>query len=1030
MSNILPKALIDGIKDGRIILFLGAGAAFDCLHKESKKPPTGTQLANLIAEKFLGEEYLNRDLQYVSELAISETDLFTVQKFISDIFKEFKPGEHHKLVPMYKWHSLYTTNYDLIIEEAYDRNHSRQQELATFVKNGEKISDKMIFENSVMFNKLHGSITDIDDKDVPLILTADQYIEYKDNRDRLFKRLEEASYEYAIVFVGFSFADLDIRYALKHLEKLGNVRPRSYMVGPYITDAEQRLWDLKKISSIKLSFKDFMNEIKSSISENQRILSSIKKDTNHHPITSKFVSGVQPSDRLMQFILRDVTFVHSAIAVKDTTPQEFYKGYFEGWDAIIKNYDAVRNIKDSILSEVFLIEENDRISQQELYLIKGNAGSGKTVLLHRLAWDAGVVFEKLCIFYESDISIEYDRIAELFLLAKERIYLFIDNVIERSEDIEYILTKAKKDNVLLTVISSERVNIWNVGGDRLSNFLTRDYVLQYLKDNEIENLLMLLTKHKSLGYLQGKSEIQQKEALSEKSGRELLVALYEATAGKPFADIVMDEYNSIPNEEAKDLYLSICVFHRIGVYARAGIISRLHGINFSYFKENLFKPLESVVYNHRNYNINDFVFHSRHQHIAELVFEQVLVDLDARYSKYITVISKLDIDYDSDRQLFVAMINARNLLSTFKDLEMIRSIYHAAYDNVGEIASLMQQESIFEMNANGGNLDKASKLLDKAHEIDPKNSTIAHSKAEFLYRKAERSTQPLVANNLLLSSKEICNEIISNKKSKNIVHAYHTLLKIYLLEIKNLIENNKHEIIESKIQQFEKTLGQAKQIYPNESFFHDAEASFNQVINNTPQALNSLQAAFGINKRSTYLATRLSNYYIGEGMIEEALKVLEDSLSVNENDKELNYKYAKLLYDKAPENHIDLKHYLRKSFTKGDKRYEPQYWYARCLYLLGEKDDAMAFFSTLKDVPLDVRIKRKLNGYVTNDGRSKVFEGTVIKLENSFGFIKKDFTAESLYFVRSVSDNVRYNSRVKFTIAFNYSGPVADVIYN
>jgi hypothetical protein len=112
----IPKALLDKIKEGKVILFLGAGAAFDSKHPKNEKPPTGNQLANLISEKFLGPNYVDRDLQYVSELAISETDLFTVQKFVSDIFKQFKPGEHHLRIPLYKWHSIYTNNYDLLIE--------------------------------------------------------------------------------------------------------------------------------------------------------------------------------------------------------------------------------------------------------------------------------------------------------------------------------------------------------------------------------------------------------------------------------------------------------------------------------------------------------------------------------------------------------------------------------------------------------------------------------------------------------------------------------------------------------------------------------------------------------------------------------------------------------------------------------------------------------------------------------------------------------------------------------------------------
>jgi hypothetical protein len=88
----------------------------------------------------------------------------------------------------------------------------------------------------------------------------------------------------------------------------------------------------------------------------------------------------------------------------------------------------------------------------------------------------------------------------------------------------------------------------------------------------------------------------------------------------------------------------------------------------------------------------------------------------------------------------------------------------------------------------------------------------------------------------------------------------------------------------------------------------------------------------------------------------------------------------------------------------------------------------MEYFNYLKEVALDVRIKRKLHGYITDDGKNKVYEGTVTKIENSFGFIKKDFTGESLYFSRHMNDSIRYNSRVKFNIAFNYNGPIAEII--
>ncbi|UWX59764.1 SIR2 family protein [Chryseobacterium oranimense] len=1027
----ISKALIEQIKDGKVILFLGAGAAFDSKHPKGLAPLTGKQLADKIADKFLGDQYLNYDLQHVSELAINETDLYTVQKFIADIFIDFNPGDHHLRIPLYKWNSIYTTNYDLLIEKSYDKVKNSVQTLSIFIKNGERIQDKSTSSSSVFYNKLHGCITEINDTNLPLILTPDQYVDHRKNRSRLFERLKAEAYEYPILFVGFSFADYDIRQTLRELADLGHARPRSYMIGPNITEKDSSLWETKKVTSLKMTFKEFIEILETEISENDRILSNVVSEKVQHPIMTKFLSGedkVLP-DRLLDFLTRDVDYIHQNIAEKDTDPKMFYKGYFEGWDPIIKNFDVQREITEIILSEVFLIDEEDRLKKQELFLVNGNAGSGKTVFLHRLAWEAAINYDKLCLFYKSDSSIEYNRLAEIFNLVKERIYLFIDGSIDKIDDLEYILNKAKKDNILLTIICSERTNVWNIAGEKLQVFLDRTYTLGYLNDIEIDGLITLLTKYKSLGYLADKSIVEQKNALSEKSGRELLVALYEATAGKPFPDIVIDEYNSIPSEDAQKLYLAISMFHRIGTYARAGNISRLYNISFNYFRDKLFRPLESVVYYSRNYSINDYVFTTRHQHIAELVFEQVLFNQEERFQMYISVISKLDVDFDSDRQLFMEITNARKLTSTFKDAEMIRKIYEVAYDNIGREPSLLQQESIFEMLSQGGNLEKADSLLKEANNIDPDNIVIAHSKAEFLLKKAERSNQKLVKKKNLDSSKEICRELIQNKKNKNNVHAYHTLLKIYLLEIKMSLEDDNSSLVERKVNEFEKTINQALQIFPNESFFLEAESNFNDLINNTPKALESLEKAFSINKRSPYLATRLSNYYFNNDRLDDALKVIEDAIQLNLNDKDLNYKYASLLMLKNPESYIDLKHYLRKSFTKNDKRYEAQFWYARILYLLNDNDNR-EFFEYLKTVPLDVRIKRQIRGIVTENGKQTIYEGKIIKLEASYGFIKQNFSGETIYFYREKTDykDLRLNTQIKFNKAFNYNGAIAILI--
>jgi len=240
----------------------------------------------------------------------------------------------------------------------------------------------------------------------------------------------------------------------------------------------------------------------------------------------------------------------------------------------------------------------------------------------------------------------------------------------------------------------------------------------------MEILIDLLAKHNSLGYMESLDRETQKQMLSKKAGRQLLVALHEATLGKPFSDIVYDEYNSISILESKSLYLTVCMMHRLGVAARAGLLSRVHGISFTKFKEKLFGPLEHVVFAKKNRVIDDYQYQTRHPHVAEMVFERVLSEIQDRFDEYIRLLNALDISFNSDREVFYDFIKARKLLESFKDPQMIRQIYEVAKERDTKNPFILQQEAIFEMNSAGGSLDKAETLLKKAINIDLKNNII------------------------------------------------------------------------------------------------------------------------------------------------------------------------------------------------------------------------------------------------------------------------------------------------------------------
>ncbi len=72
--------------------------------------------------KSISEKKTTKTLSSIAELAISETDIHTVQQFVKDYFDEFEPAEFHLKIPTFRWVGIYTTNYDLVIERAYQNS--------------------------------------------------------------------------------------------------------------------------------------------------------------------------------------------------------------------------------------------------------------------------------------------------------------------------------------------------------------------------------------------------------------------------------------------------------------------------------------------------------------------------------------------------------------------------------------------------------------------------------------------------------------------------------------------------------------------------------------------------------------------------------------------------------------------------------------------------------------------------------------------------------------------------------------------
>jgi len=1027
----LPTQLTSDIQDGRVVLFLGSGASIGAIHPEGKQPPVGDELGKLIADKFLSAKLRNRPLAQVSELAINESDLLQVQEFIASIFEKFDPAEFHKIIPKFHWKALATTNYDLIVERAYQVTRNPLQTPVVFLKNGDRVDSKIQDSKSLVFYKLHGCITDISNPDVPLILTGDQYISHLSGRSRLFSRLIELFYEYPFVFVGHSLADPDIRAILAKLEPVGTARPRAFLVSPNMTPEEARFFESKRITHISATFEEFLHAANSSIPAQFRGL-SVLIDPSEHPIAKKLSlsRGNDPSPSLMSLITRDVDYLHSGISPTALNPKSFYKGYFTDWTPIINNLDIERRLSNTMLSEIIIASLDRAKKMPELYILKGHAGSGKSVVLRRVAWDAAMDLDALCLWHNPGCMLSFEALAELYRLSEERIFLFIDPVADSIQMVMDLMIRSRKSSIPLTIIGGERQHEWNTDCTDLEPFVNDSYELHNLSEKEIRELLGKLEKHGSLGYLDGLSEADQIDNLRVHAGRQLLVALHEATLGKPFSDIVFDEYNSISSSSAQSLYLTVCIFHRLGVPVRAGLIARVHGIPFHLFKEKMYDPLELVVFDYFDHRIQDQVYRSRHSHIAEIVFERVLRNPQDRFDEYVRVLGSIDYDFYSDRRAFRGITKARELISLFPNPQMIRDLYRISKDQVGEEPWLLQQEAIFEMNSKDGSVHSAQKILDLAYQIDGRDRSILHSLAELALKKSLESESDAQKKAYRQEARKHARQIINQHGLTPF--PYHTLIKVDLSELADLLVEGDTPSIERSVKTIEELIKKAIQLFPEDSFLASAEADFSQLLLKDARVLTALERANRSNPQSEFIALRLARIYEEDVKLTQAINVLEKCVDLVHSSKLVNYHLAQLYVKSGSHNVTQILHHLRRSFTKGDANYRSQFEYARLLYINGSTDDAMELFQQLGNAHLDNRTKIRPRGVQTGpDGNPQIFKGTVQNREYSFAFIRRDRFGDDIFAHKSGCgqstdwDLILRNSRVEFNLAFSYKGPVA-----
>ena len=624
--------------------------------------------------------------------------------------------------------------------------------------------------------------------------------------------------------------------------------------------------------------------------------------------------------------------------------------------------------------------------------------------------------------------------SELYRLTGKRIFLFIDRLALHVDRVERLLGIAKQRRLPLTIIGGERLNEWNVYCETLQQaWQPTELPVYNLSSPEIERLLDLLSRHNALGLLTGESRETQIRAFSERAERQLLVALHEATLGKPFEAIVYDEYRGVVPEIARQLYLDICTMNQHNVPVRAGTISRISGIRFADYKTQFFAPLEKVVLTDKDPYTGDYHYRARHTRIAQLVFQQALSNDQARADQLIRIISSLDSGYSVDQKALMEITRGHKLVEDIRAVSVGRTIYRAALETIPEGPFLLQQWALFESNHSQGSLEEADRLAREAVHRDPKSNSIKHTHAVICRKRANASTSSLLKGQY----RRLALERLDQMRVRNDPYVLHLRSNIAIDELSDLAADLDDSPTDAdllsfreKVRKTESTISLACQLHPDDAELLQVEARFSGLLRQHDRAVRALERSWQAGPRSSNVAIRLAHHYANQDEHERSLEMLQSALHRNPDDRLAHLEMAKHLIRSEPDSIELINQHFALSYAPNDHNFEARHLHAQYLFLIGRPVDAQNLFLAIdQTAPGNFRRRAaRIDSLVS----SKLLrhQGTIVTLKATMAFIHcaaypVDIFTHANGTRQEIWRSLRSGDGITFKLRFNRSGPVA-----
>lgn len=615
--------LVRRIDPRRTVLFFGSGSS---VPSGLKSAP---QLTQALCDKFKVGEGSEYSLTEASQIVEDQHGRRALIDFLRREMASARPAGGVLNLPLYGWNSIYTTNYDQIVEKSYSSRSAPLRVLSSNFDFGSGRDD-----DATSLFKVHGSIErDIVDGHLSrIIITDGDYDLTSDYRKMIWDRLSADMADNDCVIIGYSLLDHHVRELVLKVAEMKREAQHTTKVYLLLYTVDLNRASLIERKGVDVCFAGI---------------------DSFFELLAAADAPVRASDAGPEQVFADlhalypVTTVVSDAITKPTTVERMYEGWPASWSDVDAGLTFQRDVAVAAAAKIAAFE-------QVFAVILGASGTGKTTAARRVVLELAQA-GYLAWEHNSDRQLlvtEWIEVAKRLQSDEKFGVLFVDNAHDHLYEINKIadaLVSAELTNFQV-VLASPRHD-WNprVKSPNLYKY-GKEYHLSELSDAEVDRLIQLVETEPRVANLVENtfgnfSKAEKRRRLRQNCNKNTFVCMRNIFDNDSFDHIILREFASL-SPSLQEIYRVVSALESFNVKVHRQLVIRLTGVA----PQSIMAALDGLTDIVEEYSVDEkkgvYGWRGRHKVITEIITKYKFNEQGAIYKLIERVIDCLSMTYD------------------------------------------------------------------------------------------------------------------------------------------------------------------------------------------------------------------------------------------------------------------------------------------------------------------------------------------------------------------------------------------------